>query len=154
MKILLAVDGSTYSDAAIEEVARRPWPPPTEVKIINAVEIPLLPGMEDWAVTPAYLAELERAVRDGAQAVIEAALSKLNTATSLKVSSEIIPGSPRRVIAEEAERWEADLIVIGSRGLGTWNRLLLGSVSSSVVHHAPCSVEIVRMRPAHESGMK
>jgi nucleotide-binding universal stress UspA family protein len=48
------------------------------------------------------------------------------------------------VIVEEAERWGADLIVMGSRGLGAWNRLLLGSVSSAVVHHAKCSVEIVR----------
>ncbi len=47
-------------------------------------------------------------------------------------------------VDEEAERWGADLIVMGSRGLGTWNRLLLGSVSSAVVNHAKCSVEIVR----------
>ena len=45
---------------------------------------------------------------------------------------------------EEAEKWGADLIVMGSRGLGAWNRLLLGSVSDSVVHHAKSSVEIVR----------
>jgi nucleotide-binding universal stress UspA family protein len=62
----------------------------------------------------------------------------------LKISSKIIEGPPRQVIVDEAEKWGADLIVMGSRGLGAWNRLLLGSVSSAVVYHAKCSVEIVR----------
>jgi nucleotide-binding universal stress UspA family protein len=65
---------------------------------------------------------------------------------TLKISTEIIEGSPRQAIVDEADRWGADLIVMGSRGLGTWNRLLLGSVSSAVVNHAKCSVEIVRGR--------
>ena len=40
MKILLAVDGSVHSDAAAQELAKRPWPPQSEVKVITAVEIP------------------------------------------------------------------------------------------------------------------
>ena len=146
MKILLAIDGSSYSNAAIAEVAHRPWPPQSEVKVITAAEIPIMPGMEPWAVTPAYFEEIERAVRESAQAVIEAALPRLKTTEckTLQISSDIIQGSPRQVIVEEAEAWGADLIVMGSRGLGAWNRLLLGSVSNSVVHHAKCSVEIVR----------
>jgi nucleotide-binding universal stress UspA family protein len=146
MKILLAVDGSSYSDAAIEDVAHRPWPPQSEVKVITAAEIPIMPGMEPWTATPAYFEELEKAVRESAQSVIDATLPKLNTIQdkTIKISSAIIQGSPRQVIVEEAEKWGADLIVMGSRGLGAWNRLLLGSVSNSVVHHANCSVEVVR----------
>lgn len=53
-------------------------------------------------------------------------------------------GSPKRVILEEAERWGADLIMVGSHGYGFWNRLLLGSVSQAITTHANCSVEIVR----------
>ena len=63
---------------------------------------------------------------------------------TLKITHEIIGGPPSQVIVEEAQKWGADLIVMGSRGLGAWNRLLLGSVSNAVVHHAKCSVEIVR----------
>lgn len=146
MKILLAVDGSSFSDAAIEEVARRPWPPQSEVKVITAAETPIMPGAEPWTATAASFEELEKAVQESARSVIEAALSKLNITQdkTLKISCEIIRGSPRQVIVEEAERWGADLIVMGSRGLGAWNRLLLGSVSNSVVHHAKSSVEIVR----------
>lgn len=146
MKILLAVDGSAYSDAAIEEVLRRPWPPQSEVKVITAFETPIMVGMEPWAATPTYFDQLENAVRGAAKAIVDGALDKLKTIedTTLKISSESIQGPPRQVIVEEAERWGADLIIMGSRGLGAWNRLLLGSVSSAVVHHAKCSVEIVR----------
>jgi nucleotide-binding universal stress UspA family protein len=146
MKILLAVDGSAFSDAAVEEVVRRPWLPDSEVKVITAAETPIIVGMEPWAASPDYFESLEKSVRGVAQGVIQNALTKLKTTDdkSLKISSEIIQGSPKQVIVEEAEKWNADLVIMGSRGLGTWNRLLLGSVSNSVVHHAKCSVEIVR----------
>lgn len=149
MKILLAVDGSTYSDAAIEEVLQRPWPPQSEVKIITAAEAPIL-GMEVWVSTATLMEEMEKAVTEKARQVIEDALGKLkaNENGSFKISSAILQGSPKQVIVEEAETWNADLIVMGSRGLGTWNRLLLGSVSDSVVHHAKCSVEVVRKSPS------
>jgi nucleotide-binding universal stress UspA family protein len=146
MKILLAVDGSAYSDAAIEEVLGRPWPSQSEIKVITAFETPLMVGIEPWAATPTYFDQLEIAVRAAAKAIIDGALEKLKNIkdATLKISSETIQGPPRQVIVEEAERWGADLIIMGSRGLGAWNRLLLGSVSSAVVHHAKCSVEIVR----------
>ena len=148
MKILLAVDGSAYSDAAIETVAQRPWPNGTEIKVITAVEMPTVIGMEPWATSADYFEQLEMAIRGAAKEVIDRALGKLNANPnkSLKISSEIIQGPPRQVIVEEADHWNADMIIMGSRGLGAWNRLLLGSVSSGVIHHAKCSVEVVRQR--------
>lgn len=146
MKILIAVDGSKCSAAAITEVLNRPWPPKTEVRAITAFEVPVMVGIEPWAATPNYFDQLEKAVRDGARATVNEALEKLKPIANgkLKISGEAIEGTPGQAIVEEAERWGADLIVMGSRGLGTWNRLILGSVSSNVVHHAKCSVEIVR----------
>jgi len=146
MKILLAVDGSPDSDAAIEEIIKRPWPPGSEVKVITAMEMQVVTGIEPWAVSPDYFEQMEKSLREAAQDVINRAMSKLNTNDdkTLKISTEIIQGPPRPVIVDEAENWHADLIVMGSRGLSAWNRLLLGSVSSGVVHYAKCSVEIVR----------
>ena len=145
MKILLAVDGSASSDEAIAEIGRRPWPEQTQVKLVTAVETPVMVGMEPWAAGPLYVHDVQ-AVSSAANAVLEDSLTKLKAAAGsrLKITGEVIPGSPQQVIVEEAERWGADLIVMGSRGLGAWNRLLLGSVSNAVVHHAKCSVEIVR----------
>jgi nucleotide-binding universal stress UspA family protein len=146
MKILLAVDGSVYSDAAVEELAKRPWPPQTEVKVINAVPVPIPIGVGPWGVSPDYFEKVEKSLRIAAKTVIEKAVGTLKSITgdTLKVTSEIIQGLPGQVIVEEGENWGADLIVMGSRGLGAWNRLVLGSVSNTVVHHAKCSVEIVR----------
>ena len=146
MKILLAVDGSVCSDAAAQELAKRPWPPQSEVKVITVVEIPAPVGMEPWAMSPDYFENLERTLRQAGQSVLDSTLPKLKTITdkTLKISSEIIQGSPAQVIVDEAKSWGADLIILGSRGLGIWNRLLLGSVSNAVVQHAKCSVEVVR----------
>lgn len=147
MRILIPIDGSEFSEAAINEVARRPWPPGTEVRIVMAAELPVYVGVEPWAIAPVYFEQLGGAVRDQATAVVENAVTKLKaTQTPLRVNCAVIEGSPRQVIVDEAEKWGADLIVMGSRGLGAWNRLLLGSVSNAVIHHAKCSVEIVRNR--------
>jgi nucleotide-binding universal stress UspA family protein len=109
--------------------------------------------MEPWAALPEYFERLELSVGAAAKAVIDNAVLKLKRiGDRFKISSEVIPGAPRQAIVEEAERWGADLIVMGSRGLGAWNRLLLGSVSSAVVHHAKCSVEIVRKPEPRRSG--
>ena len=56
----------------------------------------------------------------------------------------MIEGPPKLVILEEAEKFGADLIVVGSHGYGFVERFLLGSVSQAVAVHAKCSVEIVR----------
>ena len=63
---------------------------------------------------------------------------------SLNITAEVVTGSPQRVLVEKAQEWGADLMVVGSHGYGFWERALLGSVSNSVVHHAPCSVLVVR----------
>ncbi|HLM60632.1 MAG TPA: universal stress protein, partial [Pyrinomonadaceae bacterium] len=62
------------------------------------------------------------------------------------LSTGVLCGSPERKIVEEAENWNADLIVVGSHGYGFWERMFLGSVSSAILHHAPCSVLVVRER--------
>jgi hypothetical protein len=49
-----------------------------------------------------------------------------------------------QMILSEAERWQADCVFVGQRGLGIMKRMLLGSASSTVAAHAPCSVEVVR----------
>jgi nucleotide-binding universal stress UspA family protein len=64
----------------------------------------------------------------------------------LILSTEVLCGSPKEVILEVADAFGADLIVVGSQGLGALERFLLGSVAQSVALHAKCSVEIVRQR--------
>lgn len=145
MKILIAVDGSPYSDAALDEVAQRPWPKGSEILIVTAYEFPVAATPEVWALPPDYYDQLERAVRAHADSIIDVAVVKLTKALpDVTVKAKAIAGSPKRVIADEAENWKADLIVVGSHGYPAWERLLLGSVSQAVVSHARCSVEVIR----------
>lgn len=154
MKILLAVDGSPCSDVAVEEIGRRPWPEGSSVKVLNAFELPLPAMPEGWALPPTYFDELDQAVRKHAQSIIDRALEKLRPKLdkTITLEGEFLPGSPRAVILDEAESWGADLIVLGSHGYSRLERLLLGSVSQSVVSHAKCSVEVVRCPHASQTS--
>ena len=150
MKVLLAIDGSECSDQAIDQISHRPWPEGSKFKVLSAFELPLPPTPEGWALPATYLDEMDRVARDHARAIVERAVKKLQSrlAKAVTITGEFLPGSPRTVILEEAEKWNADLIVVGSHGYRAWERFLLGSVSQSVVAHAKCSVEVVRCRKA------
>jgi len=146
MKILLAIDGSPCSDAAVEEVSRRPWPDGSSIKVLTAFELPTPPTPEAWALPANYFGEIDVALRKQAQNIVDRTIAKLKPtlAKTISLDAQVRPGSPRTVILDEAEDWGADLIVVGSHGYRAWERFLLGSVSQSVVSHAKCSVEVVR----------
>ncbi len=149
MKILLAIDGSPCSDRAVEEVARRPWPADSQVRVVSVVEPPSPLVVEPYMGVLGYFEEVERLKRTQAAETVAKAATRLGGgegSRALGVSTETPLGSPRRVIVEEADAWGADLIVVGSHGYHTWERMLLGSVSQTVAAHADCSVEIVRCR--------
>lgn len=150
MKILLAIDGSPFSDAAVQEVVERPWPAGTEVKIISVIE-PLATMMtESWVLPDNYWDAAEQASTEQANASLDKAVSRFKEAAtpSLQLSTEVHKGYAKRVILDEAEQWGAHLIVVGSHGYSSFKRLLLGSVSQAVASHAKCSVEIVHSQMA------
>ena len=152
MKILLAIDGSPCSDAAVEEVARRPWPDGSSVKVLTALETPLPPTPETWAVPLNYFEELDAALRKQGENIVHRAIQKLKSNKTFIADAVLVPGSPRPAILDEAESWGADLIVLGSHGYGALKRFLLGSVSQAVVSHAKCSVEVVRCAPVNDQS--
>ena len=146
MKILLATDGSVQSKAAVEEVASRPFPPNTEVRIVSAYEkTPRTMNIDPMGVSQEYYAEADHFSLKTAENTVEnAAKSLCKKNPELIITTIIIEGSPKSVILNEAETFDADLIVVGSHGHGAVERFLLGSVSQAVALHAKCSVEIVR----------
>ena len=150
MRILLATDGSACSQVAVEEIARRPWPEESEVRIVAVVEPFVAVPAEPWILPAGYSDEIDRAAREGARAAIDDATARLRArhGDTLRVTSDILVGSPKQAILEDAEAWGADLIVLGSHGYRGLERFLLGSVSQAVATHAKCSVEIVRCRGA------
>ncbi len=146
LKILLATDGSAHSKVTVEKISNRLFPPNTKVRIVSAYQkTPLITPMGPMGVSQEYYAEIDRQILKKAENTTENAariLRKKNPA--LTVTTIAIEGSPKTVILKEAEKFGADLIVVGSHGSGAVERFLLGSVSQAVAVHAKCSVEIVR----------
>jgi nucleotide-binding universal stress UspA family protein len=143
MKILIAIDGSDFSQAALQSVIARPWPANTSVRVLHVVEPPsLLMGREMAAYDPEFEA-VWKALREQAKDLVEKASEKLRAAQFI-VSTELVEGDPKSQIIDAANAWHADMIVLGSHGRTGVSRFLIGSVSQAVVRHAHCSVEIIR----------
>jgi nucleotide-binding universal stress UspA family protein len=149
MKILLALDGSDCSKAAAEEVARRPWPAGSKIRIITVIEplqIPMTPGLDIDDYRADLTRALEGAARANAQALIDGAVGTLQAGghEGVTITAKILKGSAKRLILDEAEKWEATLIVVGAHDYRDAELVLFGSVSQTVAVNARCSVEIVR----------
>lgn len=142
LRLIVGVDGSAGSAAAVEAVAARQWPAQTEVKLVNATwSSPHLYVEPSASALSSWLAE--------EHARIDAALQEAQemlAATGLQVTLVAKQEDPKKMLCEEAERWGADCIFVGAKGMGQLERLLIGSVSSAVAARAGCSVEIVRPR--------
>jgi nucleotide-binding universal stress UspA family protein len=136
-RVLLATDGSETSSTAAEALAGRPWPEGSEFRIITVEE--------PWLIRPTSVTSNI----NSAEQVLASA--------GLKATGDVLSGNPKEVILEEARKWDADLIVVGSHGRRGFKRFLLGSVSEAVAMNAHCSVVVVRRaaptpRKARASG--
>jgi nucleotide-binding universal stress UspA family protein len=150
MKVLLAIDDSEYSAEAIKEVAKRPWPPNSTVRVLSVVEPVTPPASELWYDAGGNLERVQQQMTKRATNVTQKTSQSLK-GTGLKIETAVREGDARSAIVDEARKWSADLIVLGSHGYTGIKRLLLGSVASSVVSHAPCSVEIMRRKQTKKS---
>ncbi|MGE3467235.1 MAG: universal stress protein [Pyrinomonadaceae bacterium] len=150
MKILLAYDGSEHSDLVADRVRSSPWEEGSELKIlaVAASKIPewiIVPNFTfpaaHWAQIHEHHKQLEKLLPEIAERI-----RSTEHGSKLNIETEVLEGEPKDVILDEAERWDADLIVLGSHGYGDVKRFLLGSVAQAVTAHAPCSVLVVRRK--------
>jgi nucleotide-binding universal stress UspA family protein len=153
VKILLAIDGSSYSGTAIAEVACRPWTADTEVLVLTVVhtKLPVVPD-PSFVLAAAHVQHIQQ-LHDEAPALVSGACRRLRQSSpSLIVLTAIEEGVPREVIVKVAREWGADLIVLGSHGYGRIRGILLGSVALGVLAAAPCSVLVARVKQATEDA--
>lgn len=144
MKILLATDGSESAEIALELVHSIDWPSGSTIRVISVFEPAETALSGAW--TPALAQDVEHQAEDlltSARATTQHAVSYLQRA-GLTVENEVFEGRPGTCIVEDAARFGADLIVVGSRGHGPIGSMLLGSVSAEVADHAPCPVLVAR----------
>jgi nucleotide-binding universal stress UspA family protein len=145
MKILIGVDDSKHSQAALDYVRRMTWPRGTKVVVVSAVRDVVPAYTEVYAASPAYS---DRAMEDlfkFHQDIASRAEQSLRE-TGLATEAKVLQGDPRTVIEDLARAEAADLIVVGSHGRTGVAKFLLGSVASHVVSHAPCSVMVVKLK--------
>lgn len=142
MKVLLAVDGSSYSELAVKSILARTWPPDTKFDVLCVVEPILQFGDPALAV---YEASAQEDLRDDALVLVACVANRISDKfENATVSTTVRDGSAATVILQVVEEWNPDLIVMGSHGRKGFKKFLLGSVSESIVRNAPCSVEIVK----------
>ena len=138
MKILLAIDGSPFSDAATQVVATQLRPQGSEVLLVHVIEGPAFFEQD------AALQERRRR----AEKIMLHTTETLRAAGYQTIDTRVVEGEPRLGILEVAAEWRPSCIVLGSHGRKGLEKLLLGSVAQSVSQHATCSVFIVRVPPA------
>ncbi len=146
MKVILATDGTYHGDAAAEMLQRIKLGKGDELLIVTVVDLSLPLAVDLYGSYLPDMTGLEKAARENASNVLDTTMEKLRSrfSSEMEIRGDILFGSPDSRIVETAEEIGADLIVMGSHGYKRWERLLLGSVSNSVVQHAHCSVLVVR----------
>lgn len=147
MKVLIGVDDSPHGQAALEFVREMTWPAGTQLLVVSALT-PETPSFGAYEPSAAVMAAgmVER-IREGQEELVARSRKRL-TERGLHVEGRVTEGDPRQALLDEAKRDGADLIVVGSRGRSGLEKLLMGSVASHVVAHAPCSVLVVRRPPS------
>ena len=148
MKILLPIDDSKFSEAAIRAVIAQAHSKDTEVRVLHVVEPPTLLVARDMTGYDSTLEAVWDEETKQAQVLVAKAAETLRS-HGIKVTTSVQQGEPKSLIIDASEEWHADLIVVGSHGRKALDRFLLGSVSDATARHARCSVEIVRIPTDH-----
>lgn len=142
-KILVATDGSAQAELATRKAVDLAGKIGAELHVVHVGELAAMyhPEMRGYAYR-------HEASEKEARELLGEESERLRSAGADLAGSHLRMGRADVEIVELAEELGADVIVVGSRGLGGFRRALLGSVSDSVVHHAPCPVLVVREREA------
>lgn len=141
-KILVPVDGSTTSDCALKEAIKLAQHHHAQLALVHVFE-----DIIYW-VDESYInyAELQETMKTSGKRILDEAQALVREA-GLAAETKLVEAKNERtanVIVAEAERWQADLIVIGTHGRTGFSRMVLGSVAEGVVRAAPMPVLLIR----------
>lgn len=139
--IVVGTDGSPNAEAAVKQATKIAKDGGGRLHLVSA-----FPGTPSFSESIASSAKRQPVnLREVAESVLGRAEAEVE-AQGVEVVTHARGGDPAQVLLQVADEQDADLIVIGARGLTGFQRFLLGSVSSKLAHHAPCSLMIVRER--------
>jgi len=144
IRLLIGLDNSANSNAAVDAVYRRDWPAGTEVRLLTVVDtVMAVPSDSADAAIVKWIEVGEEDNWDQVRQIFQPSADKLRSA-GLDAAIMIRRGNPKDEVIVEAESWGADCIFVGAKGVRGIDRLLMGSVSAAVSARAHCSVEVVR----------
>lgn len=144
MRVLVGVDDSAYSQAALNWIEGMAWPAGTEFIVLCAARTPIYAYPMTDLPTPGYTKEIleeQQKLHEEVAKRFERPLRERGFETRALAPQ----ADPRTALVDTATSEHADLIVVGSHGRTGITKLVLGSVASHVVTHAPCSVVVVRL---------
>lgn len=148
MKVLMATDGSEFSNEAIKKCCRMIGKnEDLAIKIISVYESVPIFATEPFAISAEYINEMSNAMRIEAEDHAAKALTIIKEAlpdVHIDLTTKVELGIPEQLILETAQEWGADLIVVGSHGRGFWGRAMIGSTSDTILHNAQCPVMVVK----------
>jgi nucleotide-binding universal stress UspA family protein len=148
MKILFATDGSEASGAAAKLLMASAKQSDSEITVLSVADnVPMFP--ETYVLAP----ELADKVRDASQAVVDRTVAEFEE-KGFTVQGEVMEGLPGRSIVERAHEGAFDLVVVGAGSHSWLGHLLLGSVSTCVLHNSPVSVLVVHEPPSAEGKLR
>ena len=139
--IIVGIDGSAHSARALEWAIKEGALQHAAVTVITVNSVPASP----WSGNPVILAQDPAVLEKMQQAAEEMAVkvaSQLGEPQPASVTVRASNGFPSKELIDASR--DADLLVVGSRGAGGFARLMIGSTSDQVVHHAHCPVVVVR----------
>jgi nucleotide-binding universal stress UspA family protein len=146
MKLLVAIDRSEHSKAALSEVRRLVWPAGTTATLLSVVRTDAYVFGDFYAPAAQELEILFREERKQAEEFVRTEAGALG-GNGLTVATRVEHGDPRLIICDLAKELAVDWVIVGSHGRRGFQKLVLGSVASHVVTHAPCSVLVVKKSP-------
>lgn len=148
MKILIAYDGSSCADSALEDMRRAGLPRLAEAVVLSVSEL-WMPVVESVGAGEVRIVGALPVSLEKAESLAQTACARVQSYfPDWTVKAEARLGAPATVVIEKADEWRPDLIVVGSHGRSALGRFMLGSVSQKVVTEAHCSVRVAR---SHES---
>jgi nucleotide-binding universal stress UspA family protein len=144
MRVLIAVNRNQDGCAdPLAAAASFPWPPETVFSVLTVAEVVTPPPMVELVPAAADVADIQRNADTAASTTAVAAAAELES-RGFKADRVGKEGDPKTTIVDHAKEWGADLIVVGSSEKSRIEKLILGSVSESVIKHAPCSVLVIK----------
>lgn len=139
MSIVVGIENAPHSEVAMKRAIQLAEALDMELHVVHVKHIPAALYMS--APVPAVdFAEIEDEGAKATWALVEPALA----GSSAKVTRETLTGNPADSLVEYAAKVNAEMIIIGSRGMSSFKSLILGSTSHRVLHLAPCDVHIAK----------